>query len=312
MMKRILKILGIVLAAIACLVLALLIIPIAEVDLSAPVSGSGDWMSRLPDDISLADIAIPGTHDSGTAVCELGFITKCQFSPIAKQLSDGYRYLDVRLMAEGDEMRFMHGFTSCKTSVFGGNLTLSSVLNDCYSFLREHPTETIIFCVKNEYGGASAEDFSSLFSEYVNKSPEMWLLTGSLPTLGHARGKLVLLRRYGDGSYPGVEFDWPGQGGGNDGKSFELCNKNGFTLAVQDRYEYDIDEKWAAFTDALGAKADLTVNFLSTKGSFVQGHPFFFASNLNPRLSGADLHGWTIVDFGTAEIARTIYERNFT
>jgi 1-phosphatidylinositol phosphodiesterase len=147
--------------------------------------------------------------------------------------------------------------------------------------------------------------------DHAAKAPEMWLIADTLPTLGEARGKLVLLRRYGDESFPGVEFDWSGQGGGNDGKSFEICEKNGFSLAVQDRYEYDVEEKWAAFTDTLGARADLTLNFLSTKGSFVQGHPFFFASNLNPRLKGADPKGWTIVDFGTAEIAKTIYERNF-
>jgi 1-phosphatidylinositol phosphodiesterase len=51
------------------------------------------WMSALPDDFSLGDVMLPGTHQS-TAL--YGFpISQCQqpSTPLAVQLQDGIRFL---------------------------------------------------------------------------------------------------------------------------------------------------------------------------------------------------------------------------
>ena len=55
------------------------------------------------------------------------------------------------------------------------------------------------------------------------------------------------------------------------------------------------------------------IHFLSTKGTLPQGHPWYFAQKLNPRLLDYDrgeLSGWIVVDFVTPELAQSIYGVN--
>ncbi len=61
---------------------------------------------------------------------------------------------------------------------------------------------------------------------------------------------------------------------------------------------------------------DISLNFLSTKGTLVYGHPWYFARALNARLAAKELrpdtfHGWIVVDFGSAPLAKHIYAANF-
>ena len=310
---------------IAAIILFLLIVPLTETDRSAAIAGSADWMTDIPDSARLNTLAIPGTHDSATTYCQLAYVTKCQFKTIAEQLEAGFRYLDIRLGADGEDLILMHGFTKCRTGAFFWNetLTLDTVLEDCYTFLKEHPTETILFSVKQEHGDESVKEFQGLLWRYLAAAPDYWLLTDSIPTLGEARGKLVLLRRYEDeaklGKEAGISFLWDHQGGHDDVSLHTVSRFNEtYTLWVQDRYEYDTEDKWFAFTSGIVASSTkdgaAAVQFLSTKGTFVQGHPYAFAKKLNARLAAATLLpsdcGWIILDFGTAELAQKIYSMN--
>ncbi len=66
-----------------------------------------------------------------------------------------------------------------------------------------------------------------------------------------------------------------------------LYEDNGvFTLAVQDRFKYGVEDKWAAFTAKPSKETDVTLSFLSTVGN------------------------WIVVDFGNAELAKHIIEAN--
>ena len=216
----------------------------------------------------------------------------------------------------------MHGFTNCKTGILGGTLTLDAVLADCYAFLAQHPTETVIFTVKHEHGDSTAADFQRTLQGFTAAREANWLLTDTLPTLGEARGKLVLLRRWEDeagfGRESGVPFLWEDQRGRED-TSLAAAEEaqDGFTLLVQDRFKYDADEKWDAFLTAMEAEpadGDVLLNFLSTNGSSAYGHPWKYAKALNPRLMALNdetLKGWVIVDFATAQLAEKIYSTNF-
>ena len=87
-------------------------------------------------------------------------------------------------------------------------------------------------------------------------------------------------------------------------------------LAVQDRYEYDEGEKWAAFCAEADDPDTVALRFLSTKGHMTFGHPYSYAKELNLRLlafcEGQDLSlGWAAVDFGNARLASVIYAQNF-
>ena len=319
------RILAGVLALLLIAALCFFVIPLTENARNTPVAGSADWMAALPDETPLGDIILPGTHDSATQYVQLAFFSKCQSLSIAQQLEAGFRYLDIRLgdVKKGaDYPPLMHGFTNCKTGPLGGTLTLDQVLADCYAFLAQHPTETVIFTVKHEHGDSTAADFQRTLQGFTAAREANWLLTDTLPTLGEARGKLVLLRRWEDeagfGRDAGIPFLWADQ---REREDVNLAAaeeaQDGFTLLVQDRFKYDADEKWDAFLTAMEAEpadGDVLLNFLSTNGSSAYGHPWKYTKALNPRLMALNdetLKGWVIVDFATAQLAEKIYSTNF-
>ena len=322
-LRLILRILGGILAALLLVLLVMFLIPLTETGDQTPVEGSADWMARLDDSTPLDAVVIPGTHDSGTEYVQLAFFSKCQAKDIAGQLEAGYRYLDIRLAVDGEGMKLMHGFTNCRSGAMPWNstLTLDEVLEDCYAFLSAHPTETVVFAVKQEHGDESVKEFQTILNRYVQEKPEFWLQSDRIPALGEARGKLVLLRRYEDeaglGAAAGVPLLWANQNGHADTSLNTVSEPNGsYTLWVQDRYEYDAEDKWNAFLGGLAAagtgEGDLAIHFLSTKGTAAYGHPYSFAKALNPRLMKQEaLSGWIVVDFGSAPMAKGIYENNF-
>ena len=293
-----------------------------------------DWMLAVDGNLLLSQITLPGTHDSCTRFVQLASVSKCQAYSIGEQLELGYRYLDIRLDYEEQEdgsarLKLVHGITNCKTGFWPWTekIYLEDVLEDCYAFLKEHDTETVVFVVKNE-NGADMESVQRTLDEVISQNEEMWLLTDEMPTLDEARGRIVLLRRYDDeaglGERAGVYFVW---------ETFSdpvLCIPAYLTglapdLKVQDRYCLNTEDKWTAFTDSLevlkeeegseGTKVS-RIHFLSTKGHGYVGHPYWYAAPLNARLMEYDFeegysYGWIIVDFGDEELARRIYSLNF-
>ena len=314
------RILAGVLALLLIAALCFFVIPLTENARNTPVPGSADWMAALPDETPLCDIILPGTHDSATQYVQLAFFSKCQSLSIAQQLEAGFRYLDIRLgdVKKGaDYPPLMNGFTNCKTGPLGGTLTLDQVLADCYAFLNQHPSETILFAVKHEHGAWPDSEMAAALDGFIAVRPERWLLTETIPTLGEARGKLVLLRRWEGGS--GLPFLWEDQRGAADVSLNAAAEDQGsYRLWVQDRFEYKAPDKWEAFTagmEAPKAEGDVLLSFLSTKGTAKYGHPYQFAEKLNQKLlalDGASLRGWIAVDFGSPTLAEHIYSANFT
>ena len=309
-MKKALRMIGRVLAGalalLLCLLLVLVAVPMTETGDKTEIPGSADWMADLSDDKRLCELVLPGTH-------------------IGQQLEAGFRYLDIRLGEdESGELQLMHGFTRCKTGALTkSSLKLDDVLAECCDFLDAHPTETVVFAVKQEHGALSVAAFESLLDAAVRENESYWLLTDSMPTLGEARGKLVLLRRYEDaaglGARAGIPFLWESQKGHDDAsRNLAVENNGSYDLLVQDRYEYGAEDKWNAFTAGMEAardrgETDVALHFLSTKGTLAYGHPWYFAHDLNERLIRANLalDGWVIVDFASAPLAERIYGCNF-
>lgn len=304
---------------------AVLIIPLTEQVKESAVPGSADWMAELDDGLRLNELVLPGSHDSATQYVQLAFFSKCQALSIGEQLEAGCRYLDIRLgdAERGEDFpKLMHGFTKCKASAFGGTLYLDEVLNQCYAFLNQHPTETVVFAVKHEHGDMSTAAFQTVLDGFTSARPGFWLLSDSIPTLGEARGRLVLMRRYEDeaglGERAGIPFLWPDQKGSESvALNTEPTNQGSFTLWVQDRFEYGTEDKWTAFQKGMAAaeeqrqSGDVTIHFLSTKGTAAYGHPYAFARKLNVRLlEQKQLSGWIVLDFFDARLARQIYLMN--
>ncbi len=323
--KRLLHLLWIVPLLIVLTFAALMyVVPAFEnVDRTA-VQGSQDWMLKLDDGLPLSEVVLPGTHDSATQNVQFAFIARCQALSIGEQLEAGFRYLDIRLAVSRGSLVMVHGFANCTTSgwPWAGTLSFDNVLSETYAFLKAHPSETVVFAVKQDHGSETPEQFEAALKNVIDRDPDLWLLTDRIPTVGESRGKIVLLQHYENPEDPdptiGVKCFWEKQNKHDDvSKNVAVHDEGNFTLYVQDRYEYGIGDKRNAFWEGMN-KAEtgpdaLSINFLSTKGTTAYGHPYGLAKQLNAELlSSADtLKGWVIVDFGSAALAQRIYETNF-
>lgn len=328
-LRRILCLLLIVILLAAA---AFFVIPLTETVSVKTAEGSADWMAELDGSLRLNEIVLPGTHDSATQYVQLAFFSKCQALSVGEQLEAGFRYLDIRLgfADTGDlktrYLKLMHGYTNCRTGPmpWDDTLYLRQVLDQCYAFLRAHPTETVVFAVKYEHGDDPVEKFADWLDDYLQADADMWLLTDRIPTLEEARGKLVLMRRWedesGSGEQRGIPMLWPKQNGSEDvSKHTELIDNGSYRLWVQDRYEYGAEDKWNAFLAGLREpkieREDLSIHFLSTKGTLRYGHPYRYAGTLNARLlalPASELRGWIILDFADAELAEHIWSANLS
>lgn len=292
-----------------------------------------NWMENVPDETKLSSMSIPGTHDSCTQNVDMRYIFQCQDASIATQLKCGYRYLDMRLVLEkrsGQETLVLkHNIARCKVSdsPFARTLTLADVLKDVYAFLNEHPSETVIMCMKAENSKDDVAAVQKALYEMINQASERWYLKNEIPTLGAVRGRIVLATRFDDklqvgSDRCGLYFGWADQGDRTvltDPTAESVINGRE-TLCVQDRYNYDVGDKITAIRTCLDSSraADDTffLNFTSTSGSGAVGHPKEYAKDINLDLyayewEAGKAYGVVIVDFGPKKIAEKIYGTNF-
>lgn len=216
-----------------------------------------DWMLALDNQQPLITLSLPGTHDSGAT--KGGPVAATQTLSIRQQLDAGIRFLDIRLRATGDSFAIHHGL------VFQ-DLMFGDVLDDVRDFLAQHPGETVLMRVKDEYKAQSdSQPFVDIFQDYFTRYRELIAVPDSLNVpLSQVRGKLVFLTDFA---------------GGN---SFGLAHSPA-TFAIQDDYKqssaWGLYTKWgkvkAQFELANKTPGQMHINYLSaTGGSF----PYFFAS----------------------------------
>lgn len=273
---------------------------------------STQWMSFLSDSLSVKDLSIPGTHDSGAAK---NFVfSQTQNTTIAEQLEMGIRGLDMRCKVNGKGgFDIYHGIIS-------QNLTFDEVLASCKSFLEAHPGETILMSIKEENDSNAA--FESTLRSYIEQDSDLWYTGSSFPELETVRGKIVLLRRFGASGTLGINFS----SGWADNTTFDI-SAGGCTVRVQDFYqigtdsEQNLNNKWTAITEVLDYAA-------STAGSgnfcicFTSGYTGAFgitnvSNYINPKLaekmasSGKARFGLIYSDFVTPEHCQAIFLTNF-
>ncbi|KAA2224882.1 phosphatidylinositol-specific phospholipase C [Chryseobacterium sediminis] len=279
-----------------------------------PIS-MNSWMSGLQDNISISKISIPGTHDSGARVDTpvVSGTAKTQDLSIAEQLNAGVRFLDIRCRHIDNAFAIHHG-------AIYQNLNFDDVLNACYTFLQNNPSETIIMSVKEEYDASNTtRSFEQTFDAYVQKNPSKWDLGANIPTLGAVRGKIKLLRRFSSGTTKGINASpWA------DNTTFDI-NNSGVQLKVQDYYKVtNNDDKWNGISSLLNeAKNDTTgklfVNFTSGYKPGIFGIPSIptVSNNINPRLktffqtNTQGSYGVMPIDFVNAELSELIVKTNF-
>ncbi|MFJ9807878.1 phosphatidylinositol-specific phospholipase C [Streptomyces sp. NPDC101158] len=225
---------------------------------AATALGTQDWMAAHGDPTPLQKLTIPGTHDSGARFG--GLWTECQNTTIAQQLDSGIRFLDVRCRVTGGSFAIHHG-------AFYQNLMFGDVLVACWNFLAAHPGETVLMRVKQEYSSESDATFRAVFDDYLDNRGwrPLFRIGSGVPTLGEARGKVVLLAD--NGGLPGLRWA--------DGTYFD----------VQDDYQAEPFGKWPKVRDqfrkAAGQPGRFYVNFVSTAAGLP---PRWNSDRLNPQV----------------------------
>lgn len=273
---------------------------------------SSQWMSFLSDSLSVKDLTIPGSHDSGAA--RNFALSQTQSSSVSEQLEMGIRGLDIRCKVNGSGgFDIYHGMIS-------QNLTFDEVLDACKSFLAAHPGETILMSVKEEDDSNAA--FESVLRSYIERDSNLWYTGSTFPKLETVRGKIVLLRRFAASGTLGINFS----SGWGDNTTFDV-NTGGCSVRVQDSYkvgtdsEENLGKKWTAVTDLLdyAAATEGQGNFCIC---FTSGYTGFVGitnvSNfINPKLAAyfasapKGRYGLILSDFVTPEHCRGIYLTNF-
>ncbi|KAG6003977.1 hypothetical protein E4U21_001557 [Claviceps maximensis] len=184
------------------------------------------WMQELRDEWPLTLLSIPGTHNSPTCHTALPSV-RCQATGVPQQLQNGVRFLDIRVSASNDDdvLTLVHGAFPISMT---GNKYFVDMLDDIYGFLEQNPTETVIMSVKREGTGKASDGQMGhyLKHSYVDRRSDRWWTDPRVPTLGEARGKIVLVRRFvldddmrNAGGYGIDAQEWPdncedGVGGG--------------------------------------------------------------------------------------------------
>ncbi|MFB7608309.1 phosphatidylinositol-specific phospholipase C domain-containing protein [Streptomyces gardneri] len=235
----------------------------AGVMLGAPAASAVDvqaWMAAHGDGTDLRRLTIPGTHDSGARFG--GPWSECQNTTIAQQLDSGIRFLDIRCRVTGGSFAIHHG-PSYQNMMFG------DVLVACGAFLAAHPSETVLMRVKQEYSSDSDATFGAVFTDYLDNRGwrSLFRIGDTVPTLGEARGKVVLIAD--NGGLPGLKW-W-----------------DGGAIAIQDDWNALPNAKYpkieAHFRKAVEQPGKLYINFVSTSASLP---PRWNSDNLNPRVHG--------------------------
>lgn len=233
-------------------------------------STSATWMSKYPDQSRLEQMNIPGTHDSATwnytqavqdALANVtagdGEITypsevfRCQSASIAASLNAGIRFFDLRFALDptGVKLVFWHS-----QALLSETSTLDDVVTAFYFWLDQHPSETVILSFQYEGSTTANASFDAtvqiMLFDILNSTAAAQFIEqthDALPTLGDARGKVVLFRRFDldqlpdeyEAALPGIHLspsEWT-----DDGKDITLTYNvaKNFTAYVEDYYEPD-------------------------------------------------------------------------
>lgn len=289
-----------------------------------------NWMNTLNGSLPLNQITIPGTHDSGTQFCTLPRAARCQHTSVAEQLANGFRFLDIRLVCKKQKLFLVHAQANCRKADNKTHLSFDTVLEMCYRFLWENPSETIIMSIKKDRGYHQDKFADVLLEQYYSKFPDKWYLKNETPVLNDVRGKIVLFRRYKVKDYEkfsdensGMNFSvWPDQKSkrSKQGIVFDMETTDrvptGRRLEVQDRYSFAPAIKWTDCVVPMLEKACMPdvwyVNFLSTMSG---GCPEKSAAEINNHFQkyplSAGCHGIISCDYGTTDLAAKIFQTNF-
>ncbi|CAL4152052.1 unnamed protein product [Meganyctiphanes norvegica] len=270
------------------------------------------WMSYIPDYMRLADVNIPGTHN--TCAFTGGKYAKCQSLRLPDQLRAGVRFLDIRLRNQ-PQLPVYHG-------IVNQNIEFDQVLEACIDFLKEYPSEVILMRIKEEYhcsDGCEVEWINRVHRKILDKIK--WFRNGKSIvwshkladlTIGELRGKITT---FGQGNWHRgainlgtlsdvafVQDDW------------ELCNKKKWERVLDHARKHLIPYDRAFPHINLASR--MSINFLSAN-NWDGCTPMENALYVNQMFQNwiqenyISWLGTVIMDFPGKQLIQDIIDRNF-
>ncbi len=260
------------------------------------------WMEDIPDEAFLSSVNIPGTHDTGTASIVQGAaptvpITSCQHMFFDEQLTLGARAFDIRCNAAAgavavENIPIIHGgdLWECRDQA-GDTLTLSRIFSDSLKFLEEHESETIILVIKPDDGEDAV--LANAVGKFIRDNSDKFYAGSDIPSMGEARGKIVLMRRYAVDSEAAKELglttaqfgidltDWDSYDYSAQKRAVEIYSNGKDPLDidynavyVQDAYKNTGGSKWPYIT---GTMAQTTGSLTGDDAIYnIKGNPWIF------------------------------------
>ncbi|NWL21797.1 phosphatidylinositol-specific phospholipase C [Pseudomonas umsongensis] len=255
-----------------------------------PFTDRSQWMKTIRDDVQLSEMALPGTHDSATFQATwypiFKDVVETQTLGFDKQLEYGIRVFDLRIRRTADHLALNHGWVYLDKN-------LGAALEAIDRFLRDNPSETVLFRVRDEYEADSdvTHTLEQVFDSYMQRFSGIYLKTQNPRlTLGEARGKFVVLSADGRLNKFGLRY--------SDGGVFNIQDEYSMSSnwALHDKY---IKIKQQLHNAAAGSRDTFYVNYLSASH---RSFPYFVASgHVSPGTGAARL--WTgLMDFGHSDL----------
>jgi len=202
-----------------------------DADRTLPYTNA-DWMAGIDNTRYLSELSIPGTHDCGADLhtSEQGvesYVVIAQDFRLSNQLLLGVRWFDVRLSDDEGTMTVFHGD-------YYLHKNFTDLITQAIDFLNAHPTETVVFVIKQEHSNRGDDAFANgIWCGYLYPYLDHFWLNNYIPMLGEVRGKIVIMRQFeGTHGYPmGSPLIWQDNTTGNI-----YTSDNNFYYYVQDHY----------------------------------------------------------------------------
>jgi 1-phosphatidylinositol phosphodiesterase len=277
-----------------------------------------DWMKDLSDDALITQLSIPGTHDSATdhdhckqnsAIAPIIEFVSCQTYPIKDQLNMGIRFFDIRLAYEQGTLRFHHGSYYLEQE-------FSDALDAAQSFLNDHPSEFVIFLIKQEHTSESADHFWERINDQISNYPsDLFHNEKVVPTVGKVRGRIIIMGRDDSSHLKGFRVNWDSNTTHYEGR--DKSEHGDLLYVVEDHYSLatvSTETKYREIRQNItlakicfnsGNPRTLFISFMSGEGDATGRTPGHFADYENPHINdwlkdtdvGGDRAGIVVMDY---------------
>lgn len=175
-----------------------------------------NWITPLDDDIYVSQMSIPGSHDAATGEKMSTIIgdlfAQTQENTLQRQWELGIRAFDLRpaiykaIIDNTNELWLYHGMTRV-------DISWASAMNTIKANLASNPGEFAVVIFRHEDEktlgkNTNTTDFNNFMTNWVNQNKASIVEWKPDLTIGEARGKIILISRFGGTWQYGAFTEW--------------------------------------------------------------------------------------------------------